>query len=418
MRSPVHHARRAGFSLVETVLAAGLLGLLAAGATRILAGSADQAQHRVQQERAHSIARSTVERIRAAGPRALDSTAAGWNVTPEGARSANGMYAVRLQRQVLCAGGAISEDTPAALLGWGCTRREPVVTARVFVTPPDHRSVQYAISWGPADLAISRDPVLVPWVDTPPQVVALAPVAPPAAPVPSPPPATPPPATPAFTPPSPVTPIMIWDWGGTPSPVPVISPPQVSVSPSAASVQVGQAVTWSATYAAGSSPLILRDLVAAGQSSSSGTLAVTYSLPGTYYADAQTVDQAGRTASARAQVSVLPSPLVAHIAGSQILPYLRRGTWTGTAEGGVGPYTYQWASSGVRYGMPVLGLDQVSGATASGIADGGQADWGPASVVAEVLLTVTDAMWQQVTVRYAVQVGTCGMRRSGLPVAC
>lgn len=127
-------ARRGGFTLVEILIGVMLLGLLAVGVVRVLLGGSARAGEALDRQTALGLARSTIERIRAAGPLTYRTAGDAFRVTSDGTRTEAGPYGVTITRRVDCHGGPVTEDTPASLLSWACGAEKPMVSYTVSVS--------------------------------------------------------------------------------------------------------------------------------------------------------------------------------------------------------------------------------------------------------------------------------------------
>lgn len=126
------HAR-AGFTLIEIIIAAVLLGLTGLGIARVLSQNNTRATEALERQTALGLAKSTVERIRAAGPLTYRTSGESFQAASDGSRTASGPYRVTILRNVSCQGGQVTEDTPASLLSWNCGAQKPIVTYKVLV---------------------------------------------------------------------------------------------------------------------------------------------------------------------------------------------------------------------------------------------------------------------------------------------
>jgi hypothetical protein len=141
-------------------------------------------------------------------------------------------------------------------------------------------------------------------------------------------------------------------------PVTVNATPMVSITPTSATLDLGESQLFNSTVSGGTSPFIyqwyLDGAAVSGATSPSWTFAPAST--GSYAVYVEVIDAVSATATsntatvtvnAALSVSISPTPVVMDVGESQL--------FTSTVSGGTGPYSYQWYLNGVA----------VSGATSS-----------------------------------------------------
>lgn len=144
---------RPGFGLLELLLSVVLLGLLGLGVARVLSQTNTRTIEGRERLTALTLAKSQIERIRAAGPLTYSTPGETYTADASGRRGA-GPYRVEVRRSVRCDAGIRTEDSPPPAVGLACGDSLPSVSYVVAVSYPSQSGalVRQAIAFAGPDL--------------------------------------------------------------------------------------------------------------------------------------------------------------------------------------------------------------------------------------------------------------------------
>ncbi len=128
--------------------------------------------------------------------------------------------------------------------------------------------------------------------------------------------------------------------------VDIVNQPFVEVSASRTTADVGEPITFSSAVFNGTAPYTYEWLIGTGDVSNKSSFTYIFSLPGTYTVEVSIEDSDGYSAVAMLNVTIQSDPTVT---ATVTYPQLDTGateTFTASASGGSGPYTYTWVLDG------------------------------------------------------------------------
>lgn len=143
-----HSHARPGFSILETLVAVVLMGILLSSFVRSMGQTTRtgfDTQHRFA---AATLAQSAIETLRGAGPSAVPLEPVVTHLSARGEAVESGMYEMTVVGTVECTGGPAAGDarTPPSPVE-GCPTSRPVVSASVSVSYPSRREGRDSVSY-------------------------------------------------------------------------------------------------------------------------------------------------------------------------------------------------------------------------------------------------------------------------------